>query len=89
MAMASQMKLMAVLAAGTEYIYLLDESSHGYITGMSGSDEGAIFKAESVPAQVLGVEGFEGLTFYIRPSEKADEKTMYAKELMENIASQG
>jgi hypothetical protein len=84
MAMASQMKLMAVMAAGTEYIFLLDENSHGYITGMEES--GSIFEAASIPAEKLGLEGFEGLAFYMRQSGQDNEKTVYARELMKKIS---
>jgi hypothetical protein len=80
MAAASQMKLMAVMAAGSEYIFLLDESTHGYITGMD--EGGSIFEPESVPADE---PGFEGLTFYLRQSEQDNENYMYARELMNNL----
>jgi hypothetical protein len=89
LAMASSMKLMAVLAAGTEQIFLLDASTLRHITGMSGSEAGNIFEAASVPVEKLGLDepGFEGLSFYIRDSEQTDEGYLYAKKLMENIAA--
>jgi hypothetical protein len=87
MAMASSMKLMAVLASGTEYIYLLDESAHAYITGMG--EGGSVFDGKSVPAGKLGLgdAGFGGLTFYIRPGAPEDGAYAYARELMHNIGA--
>jgi hypothetical protein len=86
MAMATQMKLMAVMAAGTEYVYLLDEGAYGYITRMGES--GSIFEEASVPAELLGLEepGFESLAFHMRAGAEDDENYMYAKALMKNIS---
>jgi hypothetical protein len=87
MAMASQMKLMAVRAAGTEFIFLLDENTYGYIARMDES--GSIFGEASVPAEKLGLEepGIEGLAFYMRVGAEDDKNYMYAKALIENIGA--
>jgi hypothetical protein len=85
MAMASSMKLMAVLAAGTEHIFLLGASTLRHITGMSGSDAGSVFEAAGVPVEKLGVEGFNGLTFYMRTGAQDDEGRLYAKELIDRL----
>jgi len=64
---ASQMKMVAVITAAADPVYLLDEESFDMLLEMS---EGvSIFEELSAPAGTLGVTGFEGLSFYIRKSE--------------------
>lgn len=89
--MASMMKLMAVIAAGSDPIYLLDESAYDYISGMGKNEEGYVadnaFEAFSVPAEKLGGEAvaIRGMRFYLRSSCNDEAYYEYCKQLLENI----
>lgn len=80
------MKLVTVLAAGIDPLYLLDMEAFNYISSMGAGEE--VFMPESVPADRL-VPEFEGMRFYLRnmnPSgEKAEEYYKYCTQLMKLI----
>jgi len=64
---ATHMKMVAVLSASADPVYLLDEEAFVMLMAMSGDE--SIFEELSVQANALGVAGYDGLSFYIRKSE--------------------
>lgn len=87
---ASIMKLSAVLSAGIDPVYLLDEAAYRYIVGMGMQDGDApetdnVFCAGSVPAEALGHPEFSGMRFYLRKTGKDEKYYKYCEELIKTI----
>lgn len=72
---AYAMKLTTVLAAGADPVYLLDEKGLADLTEKSGG--APFFGALTAPASALGINGVEGLRFYIREKEAFVKKQAY------------
>jgi hypothetical protein len=86
---ASAMKLTAVLSAGAEHIFLLDEGAYNHITGMGGQEDDSIFMPESIPADVLGIDGIDdSLRFYLRRMDENAKGYDYSKLLMRGIGGE-
>jgi hypothetical protein len=61
---AGQMRMIAVVAAAADPVYLLDRDAFDML---AAANEGVpIFEEFSAPAGALGIDGFEGLAFYLR-----------------------
>lgn len=87
--MASAMKLMAVLAANSDPIYLLDDAAYNYIFNMGKGEDGNgaddVYETFSVPAEKLGgeaAEAFKGMRFYLRTSYSDEIYYEYCKQLL-------
>lgn len=89
--MGNAMKLMTVIAANSDPIYLLDEAAYDYITGIgqdeNPSEDERIFEAFSVPADTkkLDYEGaaeLNGMRFYLRSNYSDNAYFEYCKQLL-------
>lgn len=93
---ATTMKIVAVVAANSDPIYLLDSAGLAYLTNMSGEDGsgGSIFDQASVPvpAEILAaLPELEGYRFYLRDNgdAKKAEYMAWCREFLENIRGCG
>lgn len=92
--MGNAMKLMTVLAASSEPIYLLDEAAYNYISAMGQGEEPdtdiSVFEAFSVPSNTenLNYEGVAELAdmrFYLRSYYSDESYYEYCKQLLQVI----
>lgn len=93
--MANAMKLMAVLAANSDPIYLLDEAAYNYISNMGKDEDGEVtgdaFEAFSVPVEKLGgdaADAFKGMCFYLRATYSDENYYEYCKQLLMQLDKQ-
>lgn len=93
--MGYAMKLMAVIAAGSDPIYLLDEDAHAYLTAIGQGDDPNsaydIFEKFIVPvnATTLDFEGaaqLDDMAFYLRVDFGDESYYEYCKQLLQAIA---
>lgn len=81
---AAQMKLVAVVAAGAEPLYLIDEAAYDRLMQMSGQTEDSpdieVFVPESVPADKFGAAD---MTLYMRYGKDDDAYYQYCMELLQ------
>ena len=80
---AAQMKMVTVIAAATDPVYLLDGEAFAILMAMSEGE--SIFEELSVPAGALGVTGYDGLSFYIRKRSGAFLRSLDYYDYCENI----
>lgn len=88
---ANTVKLTAILSAGSDLIFLLDEAAYDHIMRMSSQEDESpqtdnIFSAESISASKLGLSQLDGMRFYLLKSVGKDEKYYnYCEELLKII----